>query len=100
MFFICVRALGKRPYIFVAIYIMYHRADDIRLYIVERRGRRSLLSAFCFLRSAFHFDEKLEVFVHFLLQSVYLGAFAVHQFIVAVDFFLGYLLGKSVYLRL
>ena len=60
----------------------------------------SLLSDLCFLRSAFHFNEKLEVFVHFLLQSVYLGTFAVHQFIVAVDFFLGYLLGKSVYLRL
>ena len=89
------------------LFFMCVRADDIRPYIVERRGRRSLLSAFyflisafCILRSSFHFDKKLEVFVHFLLQSVYLGAFAVHQFIVAVDFFLGYLLGKSVYLRL
>ena len=82
------------------LFFMCVRADDIRHYIVERRGRRSLLSAFysllsdlCFLRSAFHFDEKLEVFIHFLLQSIYLGTFAVHQFIVAVDFFLCYLLG-------
>ena len=89
------------------LFFMCVQADDIRPYIVERRGRRSLLSAFCFLlsdlcfllsdlcflRSAFHFDEKLEVFIHFLLQSVYLGTFAVHQFIVAVDFFLCYLLG-------